>query len=588
MKHPYILLATTALLAACSTPQKNDTAATQAPHGADATAPERGSGLTNQQLIRASRFMAASANPLATEAGYEVLKQGGSAVDAMIAIQTVLGLVEPQSSGLGGGAYVVYWDNQAKKLTTFDARETAPKAAKPELFMDENGKPLEFMAAVVGGRSVGTPGVPKLFEDMHKRYGKLAWKGLFTRAELLATDGFAVSPRMAASIKENQESLKRYPETAAYFLPGGQPLAAGAQLKNPAYAASVKLLAEQGSRAFYRGEPMRNIVKAVNGAQDNPGKLAAADFAGYRVIERDPLCSAYREYEVCGMGGSSSGGIAVGQIVGILNQFAPEQLKADQVQTLRLLGDASRLAFADRDRYAADPDFVKVPAKALLSNAYLKQRADLLKQGNQALPQVSAGEVAGIQTASAAAIELPSTSHIVVVDAAGNVLSMTTSIENAFGSTLMANGYLLNNELTDFSFEPQKNGVAVANRVEGGKRPRSSMAPTIVLKDGKPYLAVGSPGGSRIIGYVAKTLVAHIDWGMDIQQAISYPNLINRFGTYELEQNTPAAAFAGSLAGIGYKTEVRDLNSGVQGIVITADGLQGGADPRREGKVMGE
>ncbi len=587
MKHPAILMAA-ALLAACSTPKNGNTADQAAPQGADATAPERGSGLTDQQLIRASRFMAASANPLATEAGYEVLKQGGSAVDAMIAIQTVLGLVEPQSSGLGGGAYVVYWDNQAKKLTTFDARETAPKAAKPELFMDENGKPLEFMAAVVGGRSVGTPGVPKLFEDMHKRYGKLAWKGLFARAEQLANDGFAVSPRMAASVKENQESLKRYPETAAYFLPGGEPLAAGTLLKNPAYAASVKLLAEQGSAAFYRGGPMRNIVKAVNGAKDNPGKLSAADFAGYRVIERAPVCGAYREYEVCGMGGSSSGGIAVGQIVGILNQFAPEQLKAGQVQTLRLLGDASRLAFADRDRYAADPDFVKVPAKQLLSDAYLKQRADLLKQGGQALPQVAAGEVAGMKTASAAAVELPSTSHIVVVDEAGNVLSMTTSIENAFGSTLMANGYLLNNELTDFSFEPEKNGVPVANRVEGGKRPRSSMAPTIVMKEGKPYLAVGSPGGSRIIGYVAKTLVAHIDWGMDIQQAISYPNLINRFGTYELEQNTAAAGFAGGLAGIGYKTEVRDLNSGVQGIVITPEGLQGGADPRREGKVMGD
>ncbi|MDO4247372.1 MAG: gamma-glutamyltransferase [Neisseria sp.] len=587
MKHPAILLAA-AFLAACSTPKSSDTGTPAAPQGADATAPERGSGLTRQELIRASRFMAASANPLATEAGYEVLKQGGSAVDAMIAIQTVLGLVEPQSSGLGGGAYVVYWDNQAKKLTTFDARETAPKSATPQLFMDANGKPLEFMTAVVGGRSVGTPGVPLLLEDMHKRYGKLPWKGLFARAEQLATEGFAVSPRMAESVKANQEPLKRYPETAAYFLPGGEPLAAGHLLKNPAYAASVKLLAEQGSRAFYRGEPMRNIVKAVNGAADNPGKLSAADFAGYRVIERTPVCGAYREFEVCGMGGSSSGGIAVGQIVGILNQFAPEQLKADQLQTLRLLGDASRLAFADRDRYAADPDFVKVPAQALLSNAYLKQRAALLKQTDQALAEVSAGEVAGIKTASASAIELPSTSHIVVVDAAGNVLSMTTSIENAFGSTLMANGYLLNNELTDFSFEAEKNGVPVANRVEGGKRPRSSMAPTIVLKDGKPYLAVGSPGGSRIIGYVAKTLVAHIDWGMDIQQAISYPNLINRFGTYELEQNTPAANFAGSLAGIGYKTEVRDLNSGVQGIVITPEGLQGGADPRREGKVMGD
>ncbi|VEF00047.1 gamma-glutamyltranspeptidase [Neisseria canis] len=577
-------LAAAVLLAACSSSQAPEK---QTARGADDFAPEQGHGNTEQQLVRAQEFMAASANPLATEAGYRVLKQGGSAVDAMIAMQTTLSLVEPQSSGLGGGAFVVYWDNQAKKLTTFDARETAPKAATPELFLDKEGKPLEFKQAVVGGRSVGTPGVPKMMEELHKRYGKMPWARLFDMPVKLAEEGFQVSPRMAASIQSNAEHLQRYPATAAYFLPNGQALQAGALLKNPEFAATVKTLAKDGAKPFYNGKYAQNIIKAVRGAKDNPGKLAAVDFKNYKIIEREAVCGSYREYQVCGMGAPSSGGIALAQITGILNQFEQKQSSYRSLNSWRLLGDASRLAFADRDLYVADPDFVKVPTQALVSDAYLKQRAALLADTAQALGDAPAGEFGSTQ-AAAPAIELPSTSHVVAVDKQGNVLSMTTSIENAFGSTLMANGYLLNNELTDFSFEPVKNGKPVANRVEGGKRPRSSMAPTIVLKNGRPYMTVGSPGGSRIIGYVAKTLVAHIDWGMDIQQAISLPNMLNRFGTYELEQNTTAAKQAEALQKIGYKTEVRDLNSGVQGIVITDKGLIGGADPRREGKVMGD
>lgn len=558
-----------------------------AAQGADAFAPERGTGRTEQKLVHAKRFMAASANPLATEAGYEVLKRGGSAVDAMIAIQTTLSLVEPQSSGLGGGAFVVYWDNTAKKLTTFDARETAPAAATPELFLDAGGKPLKFMQAVVGGRSVGTPGIPKLMEDLHKRYGKLAWKELFAQPVRLAEQGFRVSPRMAKSIEQNAEHLKRYPQTAAYFLPEGKPLQAGTLLKNQAFADSVKTLAAQGAAPFYDGKYAQNIIDAVKNAQDNPGVLAMRDFHNYKIIEREPVCAAYRQYQVCGMGAPSSGGIALGQILGMVGQFDAKASAADKADSWRILGDASRLAFADRDKYVGDPDFVRVPTAKLLSPEYLKQRAALLQTTDNALPEVSAGQIDSTH-AAAAAIELPSTSHISIVDAQGNVLSMTTSIENAFGSTLMANGYLLNNELTDFSFEPQKDGKPVANRVEGGKRPRSSMAPTIVMENGKPYMAVGSPGGSRIIGYVAKTLVAHTDWNMDIQQAVSLPNMLNRFGTYELEEQTDAAKWVEPLQKLGYKTQVRDLNSGVQAILIGKDGLSGAADPRREGKVMGD
>ncbi len=505
----------------------------------DNHAPEQGTGLTEQKLIRAKHYMAASANPLATEAGYEILKRGGSAIDAMIAMQTTLGLVEPQSSGLGGGAFLVYWDNKAKKLTTFDARETAPKAATPELFLDENGKPMGFMKAVVGGRSVGVPGIPKLLEDVHKRYGKLPW-------------------------------------------------ATGTVLKNPEFARSVRLLAEKGSAPFYQGMQAQNIVRAVTGAVDNPGKISMADLKNYQVIERKPVCAPYREYEVCGMGAPSSGAIALGQILGVLQNQDMKTLGAENIHSWRWIGDASRIAFADRDYYVGDPAFVNVPIRAMISQAYLKPRAKEIRQSDKALETVQAGKF-GKAYAQGMAVELPSTSHLVVVDKDGNVVSMTTSIENAFGSGLMANGYLLNNELTDFAFNPVgEDGKTVANSVAGGKRPRSSMAPTIVMKDGKPYMAVGSPGGSRIIGFVAKTLVAHIDWGMDIQTAISLPNMLNRGSQYEIEDKTAAADKAAALEKLGYKVQIRDLNSGVQGIMIGKDGLLGGADPRREGKVMGD
>lgn len=570
------------LLAACAQPKKLPQAAAKENH-----APEQGTGLTAQKLVEAKEFMAASANPWATQAGYEVLKRGGSAADALVAMQTTLSLTEPQSSGLGGGAFLVYWDNQAKKLTTFDARETAPKAATPALFLDEQGKPLEFMTAVVGGRSVGVPGIPKLMEDIHKRYGKLAWGSLFDLPVKLAENGFEVSPRMAKSIEQNAEYLARYPQTAAYFLPNGKPLAAGTVLKNPEFAQTVRLLAKEGSAPFYHGQPAQEMVKTITGAADNPGQITLADFKNYRVIERTPVCAPYREFEICGMGAPSSGGIALWQIFGILQQQNLKAMGAENIHSWRWLGEASRVAFADRERYVADPDFVNVPLKALLNQDYLKQRADAVRASEKAAEKVEAGQF-NAKYAQGRAPELPSTSHISIVDKYGNVASMTTSIENAFGSTLMANGYLLNNELTDFAFNPAANGQTVANSVAGGKRPRSSMAPTIVMKNGEPYMAVGSPGGSRIIGYVAKTLVAHIDWGMDIQTAISLPNMLNRGSAYEIEQDTAAAGKAAVLEQLGYKVQVRDLNSGVQGIVIGKNGLQGGADPRREGKVMGD
>lgn len=552
---------------------------------ADELAPENSTGLTKQSLVKAHKFMIATANPHASQAGYEVLKMGGNAIEAMIAAQATLGLTEPQSSGLGGGAYVLYYDAKSKKLTSFDAREIAPASATPERFLDKNGKPMEFIDAVVGGISVGVPGVPKLIEYLHKKYAKIPLQTLLQYPINLAQDGFIVSNRLAKSIAQNAENIAKSKSAAQYFMPNGKPLKQGDILKNQAYANSLKMLAKYGSAPFYTGELAQNIIKSVENASKNKATISQSDFASYKIIEKEPVCTTYRGYEVCGMGGSSSGGVAVGQILGIMDRFKPS--KPGDIRGLKILGDASRLAFADRDKFMGDPDFINVPYKTLLSKDYLKERSELVKT-ELALKEAPAGEIASLALKPSKAIELPSTSHISIVDSYGNVLSMTTSIENAFGSTLMANGYLLNNELTDFSFVPRKESGLVANSIAPHKRPRSSMSPTIIMRNGSAYMSVGSPGGSRIIGYVAKTIIAHIDWGLNIQDAISYPNMLNRFGTYELEEGTSASDYENGLLNLGFKTQIRDLNSGVQAILIKDGILEGGADPRREGKVMGD
>lgn len=557
---------------------------------ADAVAPEAASGLEKKSLAHAQKFMVATANPEATKAGYDVLKAGGSAIDALVAVQMVLGLVEPQSSGLGGGAFAVYYDATNQKLTTFDGRETAPQEATPELFQDENGQPLAFYDAVVGGRSVGTPGTVKLMGELHDRYGTMPWEDLLAPATELAQDGFIVSPRLADAIKGSAERLSRYPETKAYFFNlDGTPLEAGSRLQNTQYYETLRFLATYGADEFYTGQIAKKIVSQVRGALDNPGVLSEQDFLSYRVKERAPVCLPYKEYDICGMGPPSSGALTVGQILGITEQFDLAALGPNSPEAWQIIGDASRLAFADRGRYMADTDYVPMP-QGLLDKPYLAKRAKLITQG-KALESVEAGEPEWrhpIKQADDIAIELPSTSHISIVDKDGNAVSVTTTIENGFGSNMMSNGFLLNNELTDFSFKSHQDGFPIANRLEPGKRPRSSMSPTIVMKDNKPYLVVGSPGGSRIIGYVAKTLIAHLEWGMDIQQAINLPNMLNRFGTYDLEKGTHAASYEKALKEMGYKVSVQDLNSGVQGIVIQPNGLVGGADPRREGLVLGD
>lgn len=542
------------------------------------------------QPVMGKDWMVAAAHPLAVQAGAEVLQNGGSAADAMIAVQAVLGLVEPQSSGLGGGAFLVWYDAASGDLTTLDARETAPMAASPTYFQDENGKPLAFYDAVVGGRSVGTPGTPALLEEAHRRWGRSNWAGLFDAAIGLAEDGFPVSPRLAGAVAEDSERLSRFDATRAYFFPDGQAVAAGDRLTNADYASVLRRIAGEGSRAFYQGDIAEGIVATVRGAEGNPGLLSAGDLARYRVIERPAVCAEYRDYDICGMGPPSSGGLTVGQILGMLGGYDLAALGAANPESWRLIGDASRLAFADRGRYMADSDYVPMPTDGLIDPAYLAKRGSLLS-GDDALPEVSAGSPGwshAMLWGQDSAIEFPSTSHISIVDAQGNALSMTTTIENGFGSRLFTQGFLLNNELTDFSFETHDAaGYPIANRIEPGKRPRSSMAPSIVMKDGKPVLVIGSPGGSRIIGYVAKAIIGNLDWGLDVQQAIALPNVLNRFGTMDIEQGSAATALTQLLTDLGFKVEERDLNSGLHGIAITPDGLQGGADPRREGIAIG-
>lgn len=558
----------------------------------DAFAPEIATGSTSKQLVTAKEWMVTAANPQATQAGVDVLLSGGNAVDAMVAVQLMLGLVEPQSSGTGGGSFLVYWDAKSNQLTTFDGRETAPSSVDSDLFIDETGEPLKFYDAVVGGRSVGTPGTVKLLWEVHQRYGQLDWKTLVLPIATMAEQGFPISARLAKLIANDQDYLSRHPTTAAYFLnDDGTPKQQGTILNNPEYANTLKLIADKGSDGFYSGAVAQAIVDAVQKeASTNPGKLNKTDLAGYQVKERAAVCAPYKQYEVCGMGPPSSGALTLGQILMLSAPFELDKRGPNDPVSWQVLADASRLAFADRGLYMADSDFFDVPVNPLLDPDYIASRSKLITP-NSALQKVAAGSPKSqksTQLSKDQAIELPSTTHFNIVDSNGNVLSMTSSIENVFGSRLMAAGFLLNNELTDFSFVASKDGKPVANRVEANKRPRSSMSPTIILKEGQPYMAIGSPGGSRIIGYVAQSIIAHLDWNMDIQQAINQPRMVNRFGEMDVEINTPLADYAQQFERMGYRVKKRELNSGLHAIRITEKGLEGAADPRREGVAIGQ
>jgi gamma-glutamyltranspeptidase/glutathione hydrolase len=554
-------------------------------------APEAQVGWTAKSLSTARHQMVAAANPLAAAAGLEILRAGGSAVDAAIAVQMVLNLVEPQSSGIGGGAFMLRWSAAEQRLTTYDGRETAPATARADRFLGADGRPMRFMAAVVGGRSVGVPGVLRMLERAYRDAGHLPWARLFEPAIRLAESGFPVSPRLHRLLAEEKELSRFEPARSYFYAADGSPKPVGTPLANPALARTLKRIAAEGARPFYEGEIAADIVAAVTETPVNPGDLSRADLAGYEAKERPPVCRSYRVYLVCGMGPPSSGGVAVLQVLGILEHSDIARLAPAGAGAVHLFAEAGRLAFADRNRYLADSDFVSVPVEGLLERAYLRQRAALIPAHGY-LGHAEAGDPprrAGALPADADAIELPSTSHLSIVDRDGNAVAMTTSIENAFGSRLMVDGFLLNNELTDFSFAPEDAGRPVANRVEGGKRPRSSMAPTMVFgPDGRLLLLLGSPGGSSIINYVAETLVAFLDWGLDVQAAIDLPRFGSRNGPTEIEEGPWAAALRKGLLALGDEVKVTEMNSGLHAIAVKDGRLEGGADPRREGVAIGD
>ena len=552
----------------------------------DRPQPEATTAIAEKSSVSAKDFMIATAHPLATEAGHAVLASGGTAADAAVVVQTMLGLVEPQSSGLGGGAFFVYFDAETSDITTYDARETAPKAATDTYWLNADGTAMDFATAVIGGRSAGVLGTPMLLETFHRDHGSLDWAELMQPAIQTATEGFEVSPRLAKAVAD-AKGLDTFITTADYFLPGGKPIAEGSTLKNPAYAQTLELFAKEGAAPFYTGEIARDIVAALT-TNINPTLLTAEDLASYKVVKREPICADYRGYDVCGMGPPSSGALAVGQMLGMLSNFDLAAME-DGAAFRHLFAEASRLDFADRGLYVADSDFVDIP-DGLLDAAYLTERAKLIDPA-KSMGVANAGTPPGLSDDNLTPDgERPrkGTSHFVIVDKAGNMLSATTTIESGFGNRVMTRGFLLNNELTDFAFTPEANDAPVANRVEPGKRPRSSMSPTIVLRNGKPVLLTGSPGGAAIIDYTALSLIAILDWGMDPQEAIDLRHVTNLNGRTSVEEGEGAEELAAELTALGHEVAIANLNSGLHIIQITDEGLIGAADKRREGTVMGD
>ncbi len=551
--------------------------------------PERATGRSQQQTAQFERSVVVTANPIASRVGFEILQAGGSAVDAAIAIQLVLTLVEPQSSGLGGGAFMLHWDAEARRLTTYDARETAPAGATAQIFMDAAAnRPLPFYEAVTGGISTGVPGVPRLIELTHRRHGRLPWARLFEPAIRLADEGFAISPRLAGLLA-SERFLRNDPAAAAYFYrPDGSPKPAGEILRNPELGRTLRTLASDGVEPFYRGAIAQAILAAVH-REPRPGSLSAADLAGYRASEREPVCAPYRVYRICGMGPPSSGGTTVLQMLTLLAPF--DLGAAPNADAYHLFTQAGRLAFADRNQYIADPQFVAQPVAGLIERNYVTARAALIDRTRD-MGNATAGEPpgrAGRVFEPDAMSERPATSHLIVIDRAGNIVSMTTTIEDGFGSRRMAAGFLLNNQLTDFNFAPEAQGRPVANRVEPGKRPRSSMAPTIAFdQEGRPAIVVGSPGGSLIIPYVAQTLVALIDWRLDPAAAVSLGHVANRNGPTEVERGTDAESYADALRARGHTVRAIEMTSGLSAVVRANGRWLAGADPRREGVALGE
>ena len=550
--------------------------------------PEEATGWKEKPSVFARRFMAVTANPYATDAAVEILALGGAAIDAAIAAQLVLNLVEPQSSGIGGGGFLLYFDAAKNHTVAYDGRETAPFAATSQRFLDGEGNPLPFSAAVATGRSVGVPGLVALFALAHEKHGRLRWERLFRPAIRLAEQGFAVSPRLNQLLARDR-FLRADPQAFALYYHGdGTPLAVGAILANPAFAAILRQLAKEGPEVFYRGKIAQDIIATVAAHARAPGDLAMKDFAAYRALEREPVCGAYRRYRICGMPPPSSGGITVLQLLGLLERTAYQSAAPYSPLAIHYFTEAGRLAFADRRRYLADPDFVAVPSRELLNSHYLDVRARLIS-AERSLGQASPGSIRDQEDfADDTAPEIPATSHLSIVDSRGNAAALTSSIEAAFGSRIEVDGFLLNNQLTDFSFRPTDSGRPAANRVEPGKRPLSSMAPTLVFDSrGRLFAVLGSPGGNQIINYVAQTLTALLDWNMSPEETLALPHFASRNGPTELEQGTSAQGLSAALKMLGHRVEIHEMTSGLHLIIRAGHGWRGAADPRREGAARG-
>ena len=574
-----------------------------------APAPERPFAWTPKSLAYAPRDMVAAAHPLAVEAGIATLAKGGSAIDAAIATQMVLNLVEPQSSGIGGGAFVVTFDARTRDVATYDGRETAPAGATADLFLNAAGQPLPFAEAQIGGRSVGTPGLLRVLELVHRERGRLPWPALFEPAIRLAEEGFALSPRLHAALAAANPALRNDPSAGAYFYRAdGSPRPVGTRLRNPEFAATLKAVAAGGADSFYQGAIARDIVAAVRGHPTNPGTLAESDLASYRAVKRAPLCGHYRSRTICGMGMPSSGTATMLMTLALVEPFGLRATGVASAEAIHLIVEAQRLAYADRNRYMADDAFVPVPVAGMLDPAYLAERRqaiDATRSMGVPSPGTPPGCCRRIALADGVHADAGGTSHVAIVDREGNAVSMTTTIESAFGSHRMVRGFLLNNQLTDFSFAPTGvDGTPVANRVEPGKRPRSSMTPVVVLDPlGNLDAVVGSPGGASIIQYVTKWMIGHYDWHLDAQAAIDLGNFgAQASATTQLEHGTALAVHEPALAARGHRVALVDMNSGTHAIVARRawvsgvawldalaprTGWEGGADPRREGIAAG-